>query len=34
LSLAVVPYRAMSPFDDGFLMMAVAIRHRGFPAME
>jgi len=24
----------MSPFDDGFLMMAVAIRHRGFPAME
>jgi hypothetical protein len=34
LSLAVVPYRAMSPFDDGFLMMAAAIRHRGFPAME
>jgi len=24
----------MSPFDDGFLMMAAAIRHRGFPAME
>jgi hypothetical protein len=28
------PYRAMSPFDDGFLMMAVAIRHRGIQAME
>jgi len=24
----------MSPFDDGFLMMAVAIRHRGIQAME
>jgi hypothetical protein len=34
LSLAVVPYGAMSPFDDGFLMMAVAIRHRGIQAME
>jgi hypothetical protein len=36
--MSVVPgrcsYRAMSPFDDGFLMMAAAIRHRGFPAME
>jgi hypothetical protein len=30
------PYRGMSPFDDGFLMMAMAmaIRHRGVPAME
>jgi hypothetical protein len=36
--MSVVPghcsYRAMSPFDDGFLMMAVAIRHCGIPAME
>jgi len=24
----------MSPFDDGFLMMAMAIRHRSVPAME
>jgi hypothetical protein len=34
LSLAVLADRAMSPFDDGFLMMAVAIRNRGIPAME
>jgi len=24
----------MSPFDDGFLMMAMAIRHRSVSAME